>query len=156
MRQKRHSTKMYVVHHNTLSDSFQVRMIWFQPKQDSDRIRISFFKNRIGSHGKLHYPIISATLRLMSTPEFLNVGGIAPLGAILMKKGAKNSTRVALRKMVTRLESRFSQNDSTPHESQSMTRDSSQTHFYKISEFLMDKLRLFCTQRNEHFLLQWW
>jgi len=90
----------------------------------------------------------------MSTPEFLNVGGIAPLGAILMKKGAKNSTRVALRKMVTRLESRFSQNDSTPHESQSMTRDSSQTHFYKISEFLMDKLRLFCTQRNEHFLLQ--
>jgi len=48
MRQNRHSTKMYVVHHNTLSDSFRIRMVWFQPKQDSDRIRISFFQNRIG------------------------------------------------------------------------------------------------------------
>jgi len=38
---------MYVVHHNTLSDSFQVQIVWFQPKQDSDRI--PFFKNRIGS-----------------------------------------------------------------------------------------------------------
>jgi len=28
-------------------------------KQDSDRIRISFFKNRIGSDSKIHYPIIS-------------------------------------------------------------------------------------------------
>ena len=26
--------------------------IWFQPKQDSDRIRISFLKNRIGSDSK--------------------------------------------------------------------------------------------------------
>jgi len=51
-----------------------------------------------------------------------------------------DSTRVTLRKMVTRLESRFSQNDSTLLESQSMTRDSSQSHFYKISEFLIDKL----------------
>jgi len=49
MRQNRHSTKMYVVHRNTLSDSFWIRIVWFQPKQDSDRIRISFLKNRIGS-----------------------------------------------------------------------------------------------------------
>jgi len=41
---------MYVVDHNTLSDSFRIRIIWFQPKQDSDRI--SFFKNRIGSDSK--------------------------------------------------------------------------------------------------------
>jgi len=39
--------KMYVVHHKTLSDSFRIRIVWFQPKQDSDQIRISFFKNRI-------------------------------------------------------------------------------------------------------------
>jgi len=40
---------MNAVHHNTLSESFRIRIVWFQPKQDSDRIRISFFKNRIGS-----------------------------------------------------------------------------------------------------------
>ena len=40
---------MYVVHRNTLSDSFRIRIVWFQQKQDSDRMRISFFKNRIGS-----------------------------------------------------------------------------------------------------------
>ena len=44
--------KMYVVHHNTLSDSFRIRIIWFQPEEDSDRIRISYFKNRIGSDSK--------------------------------------------------------------------------------------------------------
>jgi len=49
MRQNRHGTKMYVVHRNTLSDSFRMQIVWFQQKQDSDRIRISFFKNRIGS-----------------------------------------------------------------------------------------------------------
>jgi len=49
MRQNRQSTKMYVVHHNALLDSFRIRIVWFQPKQDLDRIRISFFKNRIGS-----------------------------------------------------------------------------------------------------------
>jgi len=53
--------------------------------------------------------------------------------------GDSDSTRVTLRKMVTRLESRFPQNVSTRLESQSMTRDSSQSRFYKISEFLMDK-----------------
>ena len=52
MRQNRHSTKMYVVHHNTLSDSFRILIVWFQPKQDSDRIRISYLKNRIGSDRK--------------------------------------------------------------------------------------------------------
>ena len=40
---------MYVVHRNTHLDSFRIRIVWFQPKQDSDRIRISVFKNRIGS-----------------------------------------------------------------------------------------------------------
>jgi len=40
---------MNVVHHNTLLDSFRIRIVWFQPKQDSDRIQIPFFKNRIGS-----------------------------------------------------------------------------------------------------------
>jgi len=59
----------------------------------------------------------------------------------------------------TRLESRFSQNDSNRLESQSMTRDSSQCHFYKISEILMDKLtsfaykemRIFCFSDDQHW-----
>jgi len=62
MRQNRHSTKMYVVHHNTLSNSYRIRIVRFQPKEDSDRIRILFFKNRIGSDSNIHYPIISAVL----------------------------------------------------------------------------------------------
>ena len=53
--------------------------------------------------------------------------------------GDSDSTRVTLRKMVTRLESRSLQNDSIRLESQSITRDSSQSHFYKLSEFLIDK-----------------
>jgi len=60
MRQNRQSTKMYVVHHKTLSDSFRIRIVWFQPKQDSDRIRMTFFKNRIGSDSKNLYPITTA------------------------------------------------------------------------------------------------
>jgi len=52
MRQNRQSTKMYVVQHNALSDSYRIRIVWFQPKQDSDRIRISFYKNRIRSDSK--------------------------------------------------------------------------------------------------------
>jgi len=52
MRQNRHNTKMYVVHHNALSDSFRIRIVWFQPKQDLNWIRISFFKNRTGSNSK--------------------------------------------------------------------------------------------------------
>jgi len=60
--------------------------------------------------------------------------------------GDPDSTQITLRKIVTRLESGFSQNNSTRVtfftqwlESQSMTRDSSQYYVYKISEFLMDK-----------------
>jgi len=49
VRQNRQSTKMYLVHHNALLDSFRIRIRWFQTKQDSDRIWISFFKNRIRS-----------------------------------------------------------------------------------------------------------
>jgi len=52
MRQNKHYTKIYVVHHNTLSDSFRIRILWFWPKQDSDRIRISFFENMIGWDSK--------------------------------------------------------------------------------------------------------
>jgi len=44
--------KMHVVHHNTLPDSFRIRIVWFQPKQESDRLRISIFKNRIGLNSK--------------------------------------------------------------------------------------------------------
>jgi len=62
--------------------------------------------------------------------------------------GDSDSTRVTLKKMVTRLESHFSQNDST----RVTVNHSSQSHFYKISEFLMDKpssfahkeMRIFC------------
>jgi len=50
-----------------------------------------------------------------------------------------------------RLESRFSQNDSTRLESQSMTRDSSQSYFYKIYEFLMDKPTSFARKKMSNF-----
>ena len=43
---------MYVVQHNTLVVSFQIRIVSFQPKQESNRIQISCFKNRIGSDSK--------------------------------------------------------------------------------------------------------
>ena len=33
-----------VIHAYTRSDSFRIRIVWFQPKEDSDRIRISCFK----------------------------------------------------------------------------------------------------------------
>jgi len=74
MRQNRQSTKVFVVHHDSLSDSFRIRIVWFHPKQDSDRIRISFFKNRIGSDSKIslsdhlcsrddHYPVCRLDIR---------------------------------------------------------------------------------------------
>jgi len=44
-----------------------------------------------------------------------------------------------LRKMVNRLDSSHVFHRMTRLESQSMTRDSSQSHFHKISEFLIDK-----------------
>jgi len=51
---------MYVVHEITLSDSFWIWIVWFQPKQDSDRI--SLLKNRTGLDSKNHYLIISDAL----------------------------------------------------------------------------------------------
>jgi len=54
--------------------------------------------------------------------------------------------------MATRLESRFSQNDSTRLESLPLTRDLSQSYFYKISEprmhkpssFALKEMSIFC------------
>ena len=34
--------------------NFRIQIVWFQQKRDADRIRISFFKNRIGSDSKKH------------------------------------------------------------------------------------------------------
>ena len=67
-RQNRQRAKIYVVHHDTLLDSFRIQIVWFQPKQDSDRIRISFLKNRIGSDSKKHYQIISASFIYLCIP----------------------------------------------------------------------------------------
>ena len=53
--------------------------------------------------------------------------------------GDLDSSRVTLRKVVTRLEARFSQNDST----RVTINNLSQSHFYKISEPLMGKPSLF-------------
>jgi len=50
-----------------------------------------------------------------------------------------DSTRVTLRKKVTRLDSSHVFHRMARLESQSMTRDLSQSHFYKFSEFLIDK-----------------
>jgi len=47
-KQNTHSTKIYVVHHNTLSDSFRIRIVWFQPKQESDTDIIFPKQDRIG------------------------------------------------------------------------------------------------------------
>jgi len=71
-----------------------------------------------------------------------------------------DATRVTLRKMVTRLGSTHVFHGMTRLESQSMTRDSSQSHFYKISEFLMDKpssfaykeMRIFCFSDDPIFI----
>jgi len=53
--------------------------------------------------------------------------------------GDSDSSHVEKNGDSTRLESRFLHNDSTGLESQSMTRDSHQSHFFKISDCLMDK-----------------
>jgi len=53
--------------------------------------------------------------------------------------GDSDSIRVTLRKMVIRLDSSHVFHRMTRLETQSMTRDSSQSHFHKISEFLIDK-----------------
>ena len=62
-----------------------------------------------------------------------------------------DSTRVTLRKMVTRLDSSHVSHRMTRLESQSITRDSSQGHIYKISEFLMDKPTLFAHKEMSIF-----
>jgi len=40
------------MNYNTLLDSYRIRIAQFQPKQESVRIRVLFFKNRIGSDSK--------------------------------------------------------------------------------------------------------
>jgi len=64
------------------------------------------------------------------------------------------STRVTLRKMVTRLGSRFSQNYST----RVTVNDSRfESELFLQNLWVPDgKTHFVCTQRNEHFLLQWW
>ena len=63
--------------------------------------------------------------------------------------GDSDSTRVRLRKMVTRLDSSHVFHGMTRLESQSMTRDT--CHLCKIAETLIDKPSLFCIQRNDLF-----
>ena len=60
-----------------------------------------------------------------------------------------DSKWVTLRKMVTQLKSFFHR--MTRLESQSMTRDTSQSHFHKISEFLMDKTSSFAHKEMSIF-----
>jgi len=61
--------------------------------------------------------------------------------------GDSDSTRVTLRKMVIRLESRFSQNESI----WVTVNDSSQSNFYNIFEFLMDKPSSFAHKKWAFF-----
>ena len=72
---------MYVVHHNTLSDSFWIQIVWFQPEQDSDRIRISFFKHRIESDSK--NPLSDHLWQIpnynfVHVDSLTNAGGVGP------------------------------------------------------------------------------
>jgi len=53
--------------------------------------------------------------------------------------GDSDSARVTLGKMMTPLESSHVFHRMTQLASQSVTQDTSQSHFYKISEFLIDK-----------------
>ena len=69
--------KMYVVHRNTLSDSFRIRVVWFQPKQDSDQIRILLFRNRIASDSK--------------NPLFNHLCSFSPCGDVIMPHIMLNS-----------------------------------------------------------------
>jgi len=72
--------------------------------------------------------------------------------------GDSDSTRVTLKKMVTRLESRFSQNDST----RVTVIDSSHSHWLESESFLQShwvpggQTQFVCAQRNEDFWLKWW
>jgi len=108
-----------------------------------------FFRNRIRSCPKIFES---------GSGNFSNLGFRLPLIAWLESMtrvrifGDSNSTRHKLKKMVTLLDSSHLFYRMTRLESQSLTRDSSQRHFYKISEFLKDKpssfahkeMRIFC------------
>ena len=68
--------------------------------------------------------------------------------------GDSYSTWVTLRKIVARLESHFSQNDSTR-----VTVNDSRLESESFLQNLWvtdGQIQFVCTQRNEHFLLQWW
>jgi len=82
---------MYVVRHNALSDSFRKRIVWFQLKQDLDRIRISVFKNRIGSASKnplsdylwcTQKSKVDADVLCGGTGAGMNLGGITDTGLL--------------------------------------------------------------------------
>jgi len=64
--------------------------------------------------------------------------------------GDSDSIRVTLRKMLPRLVSRFSQNDST----RVAVNDSSESHFFKIFEFLVDKPTSCALKEMNIFLFQ--
>jgi len=68
--------------------------------------------------------------------------------------GDSDLTRVTLRKMVTRLESRFSQNDSTR-----VTTNDSRLEWKLFLQNLWasdGQTQFVCTRINDHCLLQWW
>jgi len=63
--------------------------------------------------------------------------------------GDSDSTRVTLRKMVTRLESRFSQNDSTRV---TVNKSTLESESFLQNLWVLDwQTQFVCTQRNEHF-----
>jgi len=68
--------------------------------------------------------------------------------------GDSDSTRVRLKKMTTRLESRFSQHDSTRITvNDSRLESGSFLQNFRVPD---GQTQFVCTQRNEDFLLQWW
>jgi len=44
MRQNKHNTETYVVHHNTLPDSFQIQIAWYQTNKMRIRYGYQFLK----------------------------------------------------------------------------------------------------------------
>jgi len=67
--------------------------------------------------------------------------------------GHSDLTRVMLRKIVTQIDSSRVFHRMTRLESQSMIRDSSQSHSHKISEFLMDKPSSFAIKEISNFCI---
>jgi len=84
MRQNRHSIKVYVCCASYyILDSFRIRIEWIQPKEESDWIRISFFKHRIGSDSKKTLSDQLCTIR----EKFLKVNlSLAPDGVLTYEK----------------------------------------------------------------------